>query len=383
MRKAHKKSRARGRIPRTLKRRRAAAYASHSGFLAGYGEGYHWGRCQAVVNHAAGPVNPVRHLKVMYVAQGTPGFHTMDVGITEALRLLVTTVIQVSGGDPVADLAIQHRPDLVIVLNGLFNVDTGQIDRIRQAGIPTCVWIADDPYFSDQTGEIARHYDYVFTHERSCIPLYQNAGLRHVFYLPFGVSPSLFTPKAAEVACRTDILFIGMAFPNRIAFFDQIARHLADKRVLIAGGGWQTMASYALLRDRIRLEGIHPEQTGTYYNGAKIVINLHRSEVESGNSRNFPGLSVNPRTFEINACGTLQLVDNRSELAAHYQPGIEIETFSSPEELVGKIDYYLRNDSSRRDIAVKGLKRTLNNHTYMHRLTEMLSLIGSRGGVPV
>jgi len=376
----------RKRAKRTWKRASRLWHIRRRGYAAGYGggyaAGYHAGRCTMVHERlASASAQFVPYDKsVMYVSQGTPGFRTIDRGIMNALGRLTREAIHVTSGDPVALLAELHRPDLVLVLNGIFSVGTDQIDRIRAMGIPTAVWVADDPYFSDQTRIVATHYDVVFTHEISCVTMYREAGCREVHYLPFAADPDLFRP-AHPPAMQTDVLFIGMAFPNRVAFFNRLFPMLTRRNVLIAGGGWQHLAGYDRLKDRIWLSGIDPEMTPLFYSGAKIVINLHRSDQEAGNSRRFPGLSVNPRTFEIGACGTLQLVDERAELVRHYTPGQDLETFSSPEELMEKVDYYLNREDVRRNLAVSGLKRTLRHHTYAHRLHHMFQLLSQPGGV--
>lgn len=359
---------------------RQAGYAA--GYGGGYSVGYHAGRCSMVHERLTVPAAQIvpYDKTVMYVSQGTPGFRTIDRGIMNALGKLAREAICVTSGDPVALLAELHRPDLVLVLNGIFSIGTDQIDRIRAMGIPTAVWVADDPYFSDQTRVMATHYDVVFTHEISCVRMYEEAGCRSVHYLPFAADPDLFRPTHPP-AMQTDLLFIGMAFPNRLAFFNRLLPWLTRRNVLIAGGGWQHLAGYDRLKDRIWLTGIDPLSTPLFYSGARIVINLHRSDQETGNSERFPGLSVNPRTFEIGACGTLQLVDERAELSRHYTPGQDLETFSSPEELAKKADYFLSREDARRDRAVTGLKKTLRHHTYVHRLSRMFQLLSQPGGV--
>lgn len=365
---------------RRIWRLRQAGYAA--GYGGGYRSGYHAGRCQMVYDRLAGSAaqDVLMDKSVMYVSQGTPGFRTIDHGIMNALGKLVREAIRVTSGDPVALLAELHRPDLVLVLNGIFSVDTSQIDRIRAMGIPTAVWVADDPYFSDQTRVMATHYDVVFTHEISCVEMYREAGCKRVHYLPFAADPELFRPVHPP-AMHTDLLFIGMAFPNRLSFFNQLFPLLTRRKVLIAGGGWQGMAGYERLKDSIWLSGIEPELTPAFYSGARIVINLHRSDQESANSHRFPGLSLNPRTFEIGASGTLQLVDERAELSRYYTPGHDLETFRTPEELMEKAEHFLSREDDRRTMAINGLKRTLRQHTYVHRLKQMFSMLKEPGGV--
>jgi spore maturation protein CgeB len=84
---------------------------------------------------------------------------------------------------------------------------------------------------------------------------------------------------------------------------------------------------------------------------------------------------VNPRTFEIAACGGFQLVDERSELAELIEPGTEVATFNSIDDLCEKVDYYLKHESEAKSIASKGRARVLKEHTIQHRMHEMLTHI--------
>lgn len=139
------------------------------------------------------------------------------------------------------------------------------------------------------------------------------------------------------------------------------------------------MNDYAQLSEQIRLDGLQPKESVKFYNGAQIVINLHRGFDHSGIGNEVQALSVNPRTFEVNACGAFQLTDRRQDLEHFYQPGSEIETYSSAKELIEKIFYYLAHESERQEIAFNGLRKTVERHTFVHRLFEMLTLIFGPG----
>jgi spore maturation protein CgeB len=86
-------------------------------------------------------------------------------------------------------------------------------------------------------------------------------------------------------------------------------------------------------------------------------------------------VSPNPRTFEIASCATLQLTDIRDDLVSFYTPDVDIVTYSSPQEMVEKIEYYLIHEDERREIAIRGMERTLRQHTYAIRLDTMLNLL--------
>ncbi|MWC28650.1 CgeB family protein [Paenibacillus sp. MMS18-CY102] len=354
------------------------ADAAVAGFEAGYRMGWRDGACEAVLRHTAMPVARRRNVRAIYVPQG---FQAIDEGVTHALRETVKE-LHVVPAERMAEQAMLIRPDLVFVLNGLHVFPDNhfeQIDTIRAAGIRTVIWFADDPYVTEDTVKVAPHYNTVLTHELSTIPLYQSLGCSDVHYMPLAVHPALFKPFSVAHAYRSDVCFIGQAFWNRVELFDALAEQLVGLKVFIAGGLWERLASYDRLKRFIRQGWLPVEESIQYYNGARIVINMHRTTeagLDNKNTYQYPGRSINPRTYEIAACGTLQLTDIRDDLIQHYQPGIELDTFQSAQELGEKIRFYLANEELRSAIAVKGLARTLREHTYMSRMEQVMQALG-------
>ncbi|MNI92288.1 Spore protein YkvP [compost metagenome] len=105
---------------------------------------------------------------------------------------------------------------------------------------------------------------------------------------------------------------------------------------------------------------------------------MHRSPIAESVNNNTIGVtasSPNPRTFEIAACGTLQLVDVREDLASFYTPGVEIETYSTSDELMQKVNFYLTHEKERQEIALRALEKTYRDHTYSNRIHQMFEYI--------
>ncbi|SDD30401.1 spore maturation protein CgeB [Paenibacillus sp. UNCCL117] len=349
------------------------------GYQLGMNYGYYYGRCEAVMRQS-----PIRSqgwwdARILYITSGK-GFpySPLDASIIEALRELVRELIVLTPVQDIVAAAEQIKPDYVIVLDGL-NVEVDRIDLIRSLGVRTAVWLTDDPYYTDMTLPMTLHYDAVFTLELECVELYRSNGSAQVHYLPFAANPSIFRPKPIPLHYRYDVGFIGSAYWNRAHFFDQIAPFLAKRHTYISGLWWDRLKSYRLLSDKIELnKWMEAEETATYYNGMKISINLHRSvddESFNNNSRLIGAVSPNPRTFEIAGCGTLQLTDMRGDLPRFYTPDQEIVTYSSTEELKEKIDFYLAHEEARRAIALGALRRTMSEHTYSHRMAQMMRLL--------
>jgi spore maturation protein CgeB len=266
----------------------------------------------------------------------------------------------------------------VLVLDGmLFPVE--QVDAIRAKGVETALWLTDDPYYTDVTVGFAPHYDHVFTLELNCVTFYQEHGCSNVHYLPLGVHPGWFCPKATNLVNRREICFVGSAYWKRVELFDQIEPYLEGHDVCISGLWWDRLKAYKRLANKIRLNHwMGPEETAGFYNGTKIVINLHRSHDDGTfnyNSRLIKAVSPNPRTFEFQHAVILQLTDVREDLTSFYTPGRDLATFGSTEELVEQIDYYLTHEEQLQQVALQGFRSTMEQHTFAHRLTQLFQTV--------
>ncbi|MBM6997373.1 glycosyltransferase [Paenibacillus sp. DXFW5] len=346
-------------------------------YQVGYEEGIRYGGCQAVLERIPQVTRPKVDLRVLYVPQG---FDAIDEGVQAALKELTRECV-VASPEMMLQETLRVHPDLVLVMNSLhvFPPDhASQMAQIRSMGIRTAVWFVDDPYFTDDSIELALSYDVVFTHEIECVPLYRSIGVRSVYHLPLAANPHQFRPIPAKPEYRYDVCFIGNAFWNRVGLFDRLSSFLQDKRVLIAGFHWDRLPRYEQLSRFIRPGWVPVEETVRYYNASKIVLNIHRptqAGQDNRNGRDTPGGSINPRTYEIAGCGAFQITDIRSDLVSYYQPGYDIETFRDEVELEAKIRYYLEHEEERRQIAWRSLWTTTAAHTYSDRVSRLLDAI--------
>jgi len=350
------------------------------GFALGLNHGYFHGRCAAVMAKYAQEAPLTRNYRILYVRSGKGyPYSPLDRAIIDSLSEMTEQLATAFPKDDVVGLAAAFKPDAAIVLDAIGSFPPEKADALRRLGIKTAVWFTDDPYYTDVTISLAPHYDYVFTMEQSCVPLYRSIGCGEVHHLPFAVNPRVYHPRKVDLSLRSDVCFIGSAFWNRVQFFDRLAPYLAGKKTLIVGLWWNRLRHYRLLKSKIRLgQWMNPEQTSARYFGAKIVINMHRSHEDESfnrNSRKIPALSVNPRTFEICGSGAFQLTDVRQDLERMYTPGREVAVYDSAEHLIRQLEYYLNHDEEREAIAVRGLERTLREHTYRHRLAAIFKVM--------
>jgi spore maturation protein CgeB len=272
-------------------------------------------------------------------------------------------------GEMTAAKAADFRPDLILAL-AQAPLTPDAIQKLKALQVPVAFWFVEDfrtlPYWKD----VAASYDHFFTIQQGeAIEQLQAHGAKNVHYLPQGCfadvhRPLELTPEERK-AFGADLSFMGAAYYNRRKTFPR----LLDHDFKIWGTGWELESS---IGQRVQNDNkrVSAEESVKIYNGAKIHLNLHSSTFHE--SINPEGDFVNPRTFEIPACGGFQLVDERSELHDLLRAGEEIITFSSVADLREKIAYYLTHEEERAVIAKKGRQRVLSEHTMEHRMTELL-----------
>lgn len=316
---------------------------------------------------------------VLFVQSGIPFYYpALEMSIYNALKKVVRAVTMVSSKEAIKT-AFKTKPDFILVLNGLNPDFNHVIPILKEYGFKTGLWLTDDPYYSDLTQHIVPQYDYIFTPDSGIVDFYQKLGCNHVSYVPFASDPSVYKPTYNNVSYLYDITFLGTAFENRLSFIDSIAEYLNKKHTCIIGYGWEKLQHYDLLKDKIKLKPLGTyEESLQYYTSTKININMHRTTQDQTlncNSLQIEANSINTRTFEIaNSCA-FQLTDVRCNLMKYYTLGSEIETFHSSVEFVEKSEYYLEHEKKRLQIARNAYKKTLHEHTYQHRVRQLLDNI--------
>lgn len=348
--------------------------SAETGRQRGLWDGYRVGFGEAVLRTALTPPAARYDLHVAFIMEG---LFAVKEGIESALGDLVRQVTVLPPDASAIERIRELRPDLVLVLNGIHAFGADLSRELKTLGVQTAIWFVDDPYYSDDSGRIAPFYDHVFTHEMSTIPFYTDRGVTRLHYLPLAASPRVFRPQRVGPAYHSDVCFIGTGFWNRIAFFDELIPLIPGKRLVLIGGLWDRLRHFPKVAAFARLAGVGIEESALYYSGASLVLNMHRAPEDAAHNRNTQGLpaySVNPRTFEIAACGAMQLTDVRQDLDSFFTPGSEIETYRSSAELADKITYYLQQEEQRQRVARGALYRS-RGYTYRNRLQQMLITI--------
>lgn len=272
----------------------------------------------------------------------------------------------------------QFQPEFVLTLCGPCSfLPVNIVRHIRNLDIPIGVWFVDDPYAIDNALQVAVEYDIVFTIDSGCVPYYEHFGCRRVHHLPLGTDTDIFRPFIPHTSYESDICFIGTGYNNRLRFMQQLLRELdPNLHVKIVGHYWESADWSGGCIPRLRSKWINFSETPRYFNGAKIVLNIHRSaddKLIDKNKTGAPAHSINNRTFDIAACCSMQLIDYRPDLHLFYNPGKELLSFQCPQECAGLIQEYVYDEDKRRTVlSSKAYERTRSQHTFVKRLQKMI-----------
>ena len=90
------------------------------------------------------------------------------------------------------------------------------------------------------------------------------------------------------------------------------------------------------------------------------------------------GYAANMRMFEATGVGSLLVTESATNLSDFFEPGREVVAYDGADDLVEKIRHFLEHDDERRRIAAAGQRRTLTEHTYGHRMTQLAGMLESR-----
>ena len=264
----------------------------------------------------------------------------------------------------------QAAPDLVVVL-GSEELTTEQVRMIRRDVSPGTTWVNWSPGDIRSLGllrAVAVGYDRMFVTGTDLeAALRRDIGEKAV-YLPHACDPSFHRPMRARGEFRANVVFAGEATPRR----EQLLAVLAEFGLALWGPGWRKTS----LRDYCRGELPQAEDYVRAYAGASVGINIHHS-IDPEPARD--SWACNPRVFELAGIGAAQVVDLRMDLPRHFDDNAELLVFHSAEELKGLVKRALQDNAYRERFAAAGRQRALREHTYMHRIRELLQRsIGGR-----
>lgn len=253
------------------------------------------------------------------------------------------------------------KPDVMIAITHAVSEET--LLALQKSGCINVAWWGDTAANMRNQGLLCYGWNRIFIKDRYAVFKLQSLGLPASF-LPEAMNPVWHKPVYETV--NDDIVFAGNTYEYR---------HFLLRRLLDEGSinlklygnrppRWADPRINSLFQHKF----IVKEEKSRVFGSALACINS--TSMTEGNS-------INCRTFEIAGAAGLQIMEYRQAIEDCFEPGKEIETYASVEELMEKLDRYRKDTFAAKQIRDNASKRAHKEHTYQHRLEYIIKDIRS------
>jgi len=292
-------------------------------------------------------------------------FPTKWRGSVRILRRLFRKWMQAEYNRAIRELLEIQGLDFVLAFKGmLLRPDT--LQAFIERGIP-CYCLYPDVSFQDHGNTIwqcAPLYDCVFTTKSFHLddPKVRNHTQRLQF-VRHGFDAEVHRPIEGDAGLRAsygcDVSFVGVWSPKKESMLQHLINSIPSIDLRIWGPAWEKAA--ASVKKHWQGRGAYGDETSAIYSLSKINLGL-LSEAGTGTQQ---GDQTTARTWQIPACRGFMLHEDTEELKTFFKVDLEVATFSTPSELLEKVEYYLANENDRCKLQIAGYERCQNQpYTY-------------------
>ena len=230
---------------------------------------------------------------------------------------------------------LKQEAHLTLVLKG----EGIPSELVRQIPGVAVLWYPDD-LLATQHGP--RHiaynghaFDLVFGFARYDLGEYARYGVARAKWLPLACDPHLH--RNLDLPKVHDVCFVGNVYPNRAALLERL------------GQRFDLHVARAFTEEMVRI-----------YNQSRIVLNLG---IGKG--------GIQQRVFEALGCGSFLLTNELPPEDRLFEDRVHL-VYYNDDNIEDLIEYYLAHEEEREDIARQGRDEVIRNHTFVHRIEQML-----------
>jgi spore maturation protein CgeB len=249
-----------------------------------------------------------------------------------------------------------YRPDVFLSLTQRIHPEI-LMEIGKWCGGRRVLWWGDPPANSQKWGILDPGWDLVFLKDRTAVGKLRLAG-RNASLLHEAMNPEWHKPAASQ--SNGDIVVAGNYYAYRQAV---VLRLMGDGvGVQLYGPPPPRWADPRIVSRHTGKYIVREEKSRIFGEGMACLNTFSLNE----------GDSLNCRAFEIAGAAGLQLIESRPAIWDCFDPGKELLVFSTYEELASLIDRARRCPEEMKAIRIAGAKRALAEHTYRHRMDEIL-----------
>lgn len=276
-------------------------------------------------------------------------------------------------------VALRHEVDAVLVVSAMY-LHPDVMVLMKRAGLRVTVLFTETPYDLERELTVAKMVDGCWTHERSALREFLKVNQRSG-YVPHAWHPWRHHPGPClgdEAVAAHDVVFVGSGNRERVEWLSQIDWTGIDLGLY---GSWHMLGARSPLRQYVKGAQLHNALAAALYRRAKVGLNLYR--VSKGWGRHAPVIdhaeSLNPRAYELAACGAFHLSTYRSQVPEVF--GDLVPTFETAAEASALVRKWLA-DPDGRAAAAAALPAKVAGSSWTDRATiviqDLISLTQTR-----
>jgi len=282
--------------------------------------------------------------------------------------------------------ADSFKPDLHIVYGGEpYTPDL--IRRVKAKNIYSALWYPEvTPNPQPEVVELGRVYDMCFTMAEGLVEVFRQAGVPSVEWLPEALEPSIYEYEAITDTDRQlfacDVALVGKLESDNPAYMERwkLVKRIVDEGINIKWWGPRIRRKIGTFVLGLLLSKVSRAYGGRFVWNETYAKSVHLSKIFLARDA-YPHirLSMSARTFTALGLGAFYLTYPTKGIEEMFEPDKELILFHTPDEMIGKIRYYLAHEDERKKVAEAGRRKALAQHTYTHRFERMFDLLRARG----
>jgi spore maturation protein CgeB len=254
-------------------------------------------------------------------------------------------------------VARDFKPELVLSITALLHPVV--LEELGKIAPGRCIlWWGDAPANSQDWGIVDPGWDVIYLKDRQARNKLKLIG-RNAHLLHEAMNPKWHRPVAEQK--NGSVVVAGNYYAFRQAIILRLMKD--DVSFQLYGLRPPRWAHPEIKKQHKCMYIVGEEKSRIFGEGMACLNTFHLSE----------GDSLNCRAFEVAGAGGLQIVEYRPAIEECFEPGKELLTFATYDELLEHLDRAQKKPDEMKNIRQAGAKRALSAHTYQHRLQVILN----------
>ena len=260
--------------------------------------------------------------------------------------------------------------DWIILCGACHNHFRAVPDACKQLGKKLLYWMTEDPIHYNDNEYIMKNADIILSPAIECVEKYRKMG-KTAYLFMFATDP--FYHKVGNYNSRYDCdlmaQFSYYDWENRLMGYKIVldsAKKLVDNghSMQLWGAFWDSTGkktlgdNYSHLFKGYMNNGDLPDVCVS----SKIILGVQCD----GQSQTQQSM----RAFEILGCGGFHLCQWTQSMDYWFENGRHLVAVKTQEEAIERMEFYLKNESCRNEVARQGFQYVQQNHTYRQRIEQ-------------